>query len=199
MVGSAQTTENQVKNNNEKQEKKLMSTPKKNTKNPAAEVAKTDGKGKGISYRAFACDEDGNVHEATPEEAANAKMAHITVASKSDAGVIVAATYDCHIRNFGNGNIGLAIRTSDTLDDVEVDNPDAQKDIEDGFGVKNDKITLVGRGNPLGAAFALVQCYRAYGTPFGQAFSHRLVRMELDKDTKAWYGLFVPAMTIAAM
>ena len=171
-----------------------MSTPKKNAATKKAETTTEQV----VGHRAFACDKDGNVHEATPEEMANAKAAHITVASKSDTGAVTATTYDCHIKNFGNGNIGLAIRTSDTLDDTEIDNPDAQK-VDEGTGVKNDKITLVGRGNPLGAAFALVMCYRAYGTPFGQAFSHRLVRMELDKDTKAWHGLFVPAMTIAAM
>ena len=174
-----------------------MSTPKKNTKKPDAEVTETSGNTK-VVHRAFACDKDGNVHEATPEEMANAKAAHITVASKTDKGIKVAATYDCHIENYGNGNIGLTIRTSDTLDDTEIDNPDPQE-LGDGTGIKNAKITLVGRGNPLGAAFALVSCYRAYGTPFGQAFSHRLVRMELDKDTKTWHGLFVPAMTIAAM
>lgn len=179
-----------------------MSTPKKNTKKPTAEVmdkfTEENGTAKVVGHRAFACDKDGNVHEATPEEMANAKVAHIIIAAKSDNGIEVAATYECHIKNFGNGNIGLAIRTSDTLDDVEIDNPDPHE-IGDGSGVKNTKITLVGRGNPLGAAFALVNCYRAYGTPFGQAFSHRLVRMELDKETKFWQGLFVPAMTIAAM
>ena len=177
-----------------------MSTPKKNTKKPTAEVTEKSGTtNKVVEHRAFACDKDGNIHEATPEEMANAKAAHITIASKTDKGIEVAATYDCYIKNYGNGNIGLAIHTSDTLDDTEVDNPNPQEIGGEGTGVKNAKITLVGRGNPLGAAFALVNCYRAYGTPFGQASSHRLVRMELDKETKVWQGLFVPAMTIAAM
>ena len=176
-----------------------MSTPKKSTKKPATEFTETgDGTTKVVGHRAYTCDKDGNVHEATPEEMANAKAAHITIASKGDKGIDVFATYDCFIRNYDNGNIGLAIRTSETLEDTEADNPNPQT-LDDGSGVKNTKITLVGRGNPLGAAFALVNCYRAYGTPFGQAFSHRLVRMELDKDTKTWQGLFVPAMTIATM
>ena len=64
---------------------------------------------------------------------------------------------------------------------------------------KNDKITLVGRGNTLGAAFALVNCYRAYGTQFGQEFAYRMVKMTLDRDTKCWQGLFVPALAIASM
>ena len=64
---------------------------------------------------------------------------------------------------------------------------------------KNDKLTLVGRGNTLGAVFALVNCYRAYGTPFGQAFAYRMVKMTLDRDTKCWHGLFVPALAIASM
>lgn len=176
-----------------------MSTPKKNTKKNDTKVVETSGKTEIVGHRAFACDKDGNIREATPEEMATMKGAYITVASKSDDGVEIVATYDCHIRNFSNGNIGLAISTSDTLDNTEIDNPHPEDVSGEGAGIKNDKITLVGRGDPLSAAFALVQCYHAYGTPFGQAFSHRLVRMELDKETKAWHGLFVPAMTIAAM
>lgn len=169
-----------------------MSTPKKNAATKKAETTTEQV----VGHRAFACDKDGNVHEATPEEMANAMVAHITVASKSDTGAVTATTYDCRIKHYDNGNIGLFIRTSDSLDDAEVDNPVA-KDLGD--GAKNDKITLVGRGNTLGAAFALVNCYRAYGTPFGQAFAYRMVKMTLDRDTKCWHGLFVPALAIASM
>ena len=173
-----------------------MSTPKKNTKKPAAEI-ETSGEPQVVGHRAFACDKDGNVHEATPEEMASAKGAIITVASKTDGGAEIVATFDCNIQHYENGNIGLFIRTSDTLDDVEIDNP-KPKNLGDGVG-ENRKITLVGRGNTLGAAFALVQCYRAYGTPFGQASAYRMVKMALDKGTKTWHGLFVPALAIASM
>ena len=178
-----------------------MSTPKKNTATKKAETTTTQkDKGTGtqvIHHRALCTDKDGNTRDATPQEMATAKGAYITVASKTKDGIEVAATYDCRIQHYDNGNIGLFIRTSDSLDDAEVDNPVA-KDLGEGVG-KNDKLTLVGRGNTLGAAFALVNCYRAYGTPFGQAFAYRMVKMTLDRDTKCWHGLFVPALAIASM
>lgn len=173
-----------------------MSTPKKEKK-PAAKVTETGDGVKVVGHRALTTDKDGNVRDATPQEMASAKGAYITVASKSEDGIEVAATYYCLIQHYDNGNIGLFIRTSDSLDDAEVDNP-APKDLGDGVG-KNDKLTLVGRGNSLGAAFALVNCYRAYGTPFGQAFAYRMVKMTLDRDTKCWHGLFVPALAVASM
>lgn len=178
-----------------------MSTTKKTTKKPVTEAAET-GDGAAIKIKdhsAFAVDKDGNVREATPEETAQAKAALITVVCSDGEGGEVAKTYDCFIKNHENGNISLAIRTSDTLEDKVIDNPNPC-DMSKAAGVKdNKKITLVGRGNPLGASFALVNCYRAYGSPFGQQFSHRLVRMVLDRELKIWRGLFVPAMTIAAM
>lgn len=175
-----------------------MSTPKKETKKNTTPVAATEGKeGKVVGHRAVTADKDGNVRDATPEEMAQAKNALITVAAKTDNGVEIAATYDCFIQHYDNGNIGLFIRTSDTLKDVEVDNPNPAK-LGDGVG-ENRKITHVGRGNTLGAAFALVQCFRAYGTPFGQEFAYRMVKMTLDKGTKNWHGLFVPALAIASM
>lgn len=172
-----------------------MSTPKKS----AAKSAKTDSHsgGKGESRcHVFASDKDGNVRDATAEELATAERALITVSSKTDDGVKILATYDCRIKHFESGNIGLAIRTSDTLDDTEVDNPDPHSI---GAAGENKKITLVGRGNPLGAALALTQCYRAYGASFGQEFAYRMVRMDLDRDSKNWKALFVPAMQIATM
>jgi hypothetical protein len=196
MVGSAQTTENQALNNNEKQERKLMGTPKKDKK-PAAKVTETGDGVKVVGHRALTTDKDGNMRDATLQEMAAAKGAYITVASKSENGIEVVATYDCCIQHYDNGNIGLFIRTSDSLDDAEVDNPVA-KDLSDGIG-KNDKLTLVGRGNSIGAAFALTQCYRAYSTPFGQASAYRMVKMTLDKETKLWRGLFVPALAVASM
>lgn len=174
-----------------------MSTPKKATKKNTAEVVETDGMTKVVGHRAITADKDGNVRDATPEEMARAERAFITVASKTDKDIVTAMTFDCQIQHYDNGNIGLFIRTSDTLDDVEVDNPTPTK-LGDGVG-ENKKLTLVGRGNTLGAAFALVQCYRAYGTPFGQAFAYRMVKMTLDKGTKCWHGLFVPALAIASM
>lgn len=174
-----------------------MSTPKKATKKNTAEVEETDGITKVVGHRAITADKDGNVRDATPEEMAQAKRAFITVASKTDKGIEIAMTFDCQIQHYDNGNIGLFIRTSDTLDDVEVDNPTPTK-LGDDVG-ENKKLNLVGRGNTLGAAFALVQCYRAYGTPFGQAFAYRMVKMTLDRDTKCWHGLFVPALAIASM
>ncbi len=173
-----------------------MSTPKKEKK-PVAKVTETGDEVKVVGHRALTTDKDGNVRDATPQEMAAAKGAYITVASKSENGIEVAATYECRIKHYDNGNIGLFIRTADSLDDAKVDNPVA-KELGEGVG-KNDKITLVGRGNTLGAAFALVNCYRAYGTPFGQAFAYRMVKMTLDRDTKSWYGLFVPALAIASM
>ena len=109
-----------------------MSTPKKNTKKPAADI-ETSGEPQVVGHRAFACDKDGSVREATPEEMASAKGALITVASKTDGGAEIVATFDCNIQLYENGNIGLFIRTSDTLDDVEIDNP-KPKDLGDGVG-----------------------------------------------------------------
>lgn len=178
-----------------------MSTPKKNAATKKAETTTTQkDEGTGtqvVHHRALCTDKDGNTRDATPQEMAAAKGAYITVALKTEDGIEVAATYDCRIQHYDNGNIGLFIRTSDSLDDAEVDNPVA-KDLGEGVG-KNDKLTLVGRGNTLGAAFALVNCYRAYGTTFGQAFAYRMVKMTLDRDTKYWHGLFVPALAIALM
>lgn len=171
-----------------------MSTPKKDATKKVAAVAKD---GNIVGHRAITADKDGNVREATPEEMAQAKNAFITVASKTDKGIEIANTYDCFIQHYDNGNIGLFIRTSNKLDDVEVDNPHPTQ-LGDGVG-ENKKITLVGRGNALAASFALVQCFRAYGTPFGQASAYRMVKMTLDKGTKNWHGLFVPALAIASM
>lgn len=174
-----------------------MSMLKKKEKKPVAEVVKTGDGTEVVTHRALTTDKDGNVRDATPQEMAAAKGAYITVASVTEGGTKVADTYECRIKHYDNGNIGLFIRTSDSLDDVKMDNP-AAADLGEDVG-KNNKITLVGRGNTLGAAFALVSCYRAYGTPFGQAFAYRMVKMTLDKDTKSWHGLFVPALAIASM
>ena len=178
-----------------------MSTPKKNAatkKEETTTTQKDEGTGtKVIHHRAICTDKDGNTRDATPQEMAAASGAYITVGLKTDDGIEVAATYYCSIKHYDNGNIGLFIRTSYSLDDEEVDNP-AAKDIGEGVG-KNDKLTLVGRGNTIGAALALVNCYRAYGCSFGQEFAYRMVKMTLDKDTKCWHGLFVPALAIASM
>lgn len=178
-----------------------MSTPKENAAAKKAETTTTQkDEGLGmqvVHHRALCTDKDGNTRDATPHEMAAAKGAYITVASNTEDGIEVATTYDCRIKHYDNGNIGLFIRASDSLDDAEVDNPVA-KYLGEGV-CKTDKLTLVGRGNALGAAFALVQCYSAYGTPFGQAFAYRMVKMALDRDTKCWRGLFVPALAIASM
>ena len=178
-----------------------MSTQKKNTAAKKAETTTTQkDESLGtqvIHHRSICMDKDGNTRDATPQEMAAAKGAYITVASKTDDGIKVVDTYDCRIHHYDNGNIGLFIRTSDSLDDAEMDNPVA-KDLGEGVG-KNDKITLVGRGNTLGAAFALVNCCRAYGSQFGQELAYRMVKMTLDRDTKCWHGLFVPALAIASM
>ena len=178
-----------------------MSTPKKNAATKKAETTTTQkDEGTGtqfVHHRALCTDKDGNWRDATQQEMAAADGAYFTVATKTDDGIKVAYTYHCRILHYDNGNIGLFIRTSDSLDDAEVDNPVAE-DLGEGVG-KNEKLTLVGRGNTLGAAFALVNCYRAYGCSFGQEFAYRMVKMTLDKDTKLWHGLFVPALAIASM
>lgn len=176
-----------------------MGTPKKNAATKKAETTTTQKDGglgtQVVHHRALVTDKDGNTRDATPQEIASAQGMYISVASKTETEV--AATYDCRIKHYDNGNIGLFIRTSDSLDDAEMDNP-AAKDLGDGVR-KNDKLTLVGRGNTLGAAFALVNCYCAYGATFGQEFAYRMVKMTLDRDTKCWHGLFVPAIAIASM
>lgn len=182
-----------------------MSAPKKNAaakKAEATTMQKEESIGTHIvhhlvHHRSLFTDNDGNTRDATPQEMAAAKGAYITFASKTEDGIEVAVTYDCRIKRYDSGNIGLFIRTSDSLDDAEMDNPVA-KDLGEGVG-KNDKITLVGRGNTFGAAFALVNCCRAYGAQFGQEFAYSMVKMTLDRDTKSWYGLFVPALAIASM
>ena len=178
-----------------------MSTPKKNAAAKKAETATTQKDERTgtqfVHHRALCTDKDGNTRDATPQEMAAAKCAYITVASKTEHGTGFAETYDCRIRHYDNGNIGLFIRTSDSLDDAKVGNPVA-KDLGECVG-ENDKLTLVGRGNTVGAAFALVNCYCAYGTPFGQESAYRMVKMTLDRDTKCWHGLFVPTLAIASM
>ena len=111
-----------------------MSTPKKDATKKVAAVAKD---GNIVGHRAITADKDGNVREATPEEMAQAKNAFITVASKTDKGIEIANTYDCFIQHYDNGNIGLFIRTSNKLDDVEVDNPHPTQ-LGDGVGVLMD-------------------------------------------------------------
>lgn len=170
-----------------------MSTKKetKKTATPKSEEAKAG------TCKAFVTDKDGNTHEATAEEMAAAKGAFITVAQKTDDGVEVAATFDCRIRHYDNGNIGLFVRAANGLNNAEVDNPQPH---DVGFGCRNDKLTLLGRGNALDAAFALVECYKAYATNFGQADAYRMVKMVLDKgESKSWFGLFVPAMSVVTM
>ena len=178
-----------------------MSTPKKNAATKKAETTTTQRDEsigtQVVNHRALCTDKDGNWRDATQQEMAAADGAYITVAPKTDDGIKVVYTYYCRILHYDNGNIGLFIRTSDSLDDAEVDNPVAE-DLGEGVG-KNKKLTLVGRGNTLGAAFALVNCYRAYGCSFGQEFAYRMVKMTLDRDTKCWHGLFVPALAIASM
>ena len=104
-----------------------MSTPKKETKKTMSKVIDTDGETNVVSNRALITDKDGNVRDATPQEMAAAKSAYITVASKTENGIEIAATYDCLIQHYDNGNIGLFIRTSDSLGDAEVDNPNPQE------------------------------------------------------------------------
>ena len=130
-----------------KQEKKLMSTPKKNAAAKKAETTTTQ-KDEGIGthvvhHRSLYTDEDGNTRDATPQEMAAAKGAYITVASRTEDGSVeVASTYDCRIRHYDSGNIGLFIRTSDSLDDAEMDNPVA-KDLGEGVEVE-DVVEIVG-------------------------------------------------------
>lgn len=151
------------------------------------------------NFRAVKTGKDGVQRDATVQEVAAAKGAYITVSTKSEDGTTgFIETYDCRIRHYDNGNIGMLVRASATLDNAETDNP-SQADYGDGKGAHDGKVTLVGRGNPLGAAFALASCFEAYGAPLGQSLAYRMVRMDLDRETKCWRGLFVPALAIASM
>ena len=157
-----------------------------------------DGEPECVGHTAMKINEDGSCREASASEVAKAKAAYISVASVGkDGKTEVDGTYEVRIANFDNGNIGIYVKTSDELGDVLVDNP-TPHDI--GHGCSNDKITLVGRGNSVGAAFALVNCFRGYARSFGQEHAYRMVKMQLDKgESKSWFGLFVPAISVVTM
>ena len=163
-----------------------MSTPKKNAAAKKAETTTTQ-KDEGIGthvvhHRALCTDKDGNTHEATPQEMAAAKGAYITVASRTEDGSVeVASTYDCRIKHYDSGNIGLFIRTSDSLDDAEMDNPVA-KDLGEGVG-KNDKIAFVGE-NEL-AQTTLFKILMARRSPSSTATVH-MARSSVRSSPTAW-------------
>lgn len=174
---------------------KKTETKKNNDETQAGAIK---GEPKSVGHSAFKLNEDGTCREASAADVAKARAAYISVASVGEDGKTEAAvTYEVRISNYDNGNIGLYVKTSDELGDVVVDNP-TPHDV--GHGCTNEKITLIGRGDAIGAAFALVNCFRGYASSFGQEFAYRMVKMQLDKgESKSWFGLFVPAISVVTM
>lgn len=131
--------------------------------------------------------EDGTYERATPEDINNKNsFALINVFNKV---ANTQFTYQVVVKKCDNGNFIVSLNCSPSLVTKVVESKE-----EDVTG-KPAKITLIGSGEPVLASIALVDCMKAWLTPFGLQEAYRLVRMELKKGF-CWQGLFVPAMSV---
>lgn len=130
--------------------------------------------------------EDGTYERVTPEDMGKASYAFINVVNRATN---EQSTYQVAVKKCDNGNFLIHLNCSPSLVTKVVESKE-----EDVTG-KPAKITLIGSGEPVLASIALVDCMKAWLTPFGLQEAYRLVRMELKKGF-CWQGLFVPAMSV---
>ena len=176
-----------------------MSTKKVEKKSTTTAVAKADTKAndEGIKLSdgtivkregAFVANKDGTFDRCPAERLLAESVAEITIQNIDPKTKTVASTvtYGVHWRKTGNGFYLFEIRTSKALCDEVV-----KKD-----SVVGGKLTLLGRGDAVKAAFALKQVWTSWAESFGLTNAYRAVRVALDQNTKTWYALMVPVTEV---
>lgn len=176
-----------------------MSTKKVEKKSTATAVVKTENKAKdeGIKLSdgtvvkregAFVANKDGTFDRCPAERLLSENEAAMTIQNIDPKTNTVASTvtYGVHWRKTSNGFYLFEICTSNVLCDEVVKND----------SIVGGKLTLLGRGDAVNAAFALKQVWTAWAESFGLTNAYRAVRVELDQNTKTWYALMVPVTEV---
>lgn len=133
---------------------------------------------------------DGTFEIQNPESLIKADAIVINVSTIDDNSNIEMLSYYVKIKKFDNGNIAIALATSDGMGSVKK-KMDCAKPINE-----NDGIHLIGRGQNMEAMFAAQACWDGYARNLGITNSYSLVRLELDKGSKKWVALFVPVINV---
>lgn len=176
-----------------------MSTKKVEKKSTTASVVKSDTNAKddGIKLSdgtivkregAFIVNNDGTFDRCTSERLLEESAAAMTIQTvdHDTKEVKHINTFGVHWRKTKAGGYIFDIATSKGLSDEVVKNERAH----------GGKLTLVGRGDAVHAAFALKQVWFAWSSSFGIESAFRIVRVELDANDKNWYALVVPVTEV---
>ena len=170
-----------------------MSTKKVEKKSTATAVVKDEGiklsDGTIVKREgAFVANKDGTFDRCPAERLLSENAAAMTIHNIDPKTNTVASTvtYGVHWRKASNGFYMFEICTSKVLCDEVVKND----------SIVGDKLTLLGRGDAVKAAFALKQVWTAWAESFGLTNAYRAVRVELDQNTKTWYALMVPVTEV---
>lgn len=180
-----------------------MST-KKNEKKPVAKaVAKSEPKnaepkkietitlsdGSTVKKEgAFIVNKDGTFDRCTSERLLEESTAAMTIQTVDhDTNEVEHIdTFGVHWRKTRFGGYVFDIATSKGLSDEVVDNEH----------IHGEKLTLLGRGDAVRAAFALKRVWLAWSSSFGIESAFHIVRVELDSNDKNWYALIVPVTEV---
>lgn len=180
-----------------------MSTKKNEKKSVAKAVAKVEPKnaepkkpetvtlsdGSTVKKEgAFIVNKDGTFDRCTNERLLEESSAAMTIQTvdHDTKEVKHIGTFGVHWRKTKLGGYVFDIATSKGLSDEVVDNEH----------VHGGKLTLIGRGDAIRAAFALNQVWLAWSSNFGIESAFRIVRVELDANDKNWYALVVPVTEV---
>lgn len=134
--------------------------------------------------------DDGTFEFGNSESLLKAAAIIISIGMKDDNGNVKTMSYPIHIKKCDNGNIIFAFQTAKGMNSVKK-KTDNTKPINEDEGV-----CLIGRGQNMEAMFAAQACWEGYARNFGIANSYSLVRLELDKESKQWFALFVPVINV---
>lgn len=137
---------------------------------------------------AFIVNKDGTFDRCTNERLLEESAAAMTIQTvdHDTKEVKHIGTFGVHWRKTRLGGYVFEIATSKGLSDEAVENEH----------VYGGKLTLVGRGDAVRAAFALKQVWLAWSSSFGIESAFRIVRVELDANDKNWYALVVPVTEV---
>lgn len=170
-----------------------MSTKKVEKKSTATAVVKDEGikLSDGTIVKkdgAFIANKDGTFDRCPAERLLSENAAAMTIQNIDPKTNTVASTvtYGVHWRKTSNGFYLFEICTSNGLCDEVVKND----------SVVGGKLTLLGRGDAVKAAFALKQVWTAWAESFGLTNAYRAVCVELDHNNKTWNALMVPVTEV---
>ena len=165
--------------------------------NKTPTITGPDGKERPLRSGEVLKEVDGKVVALSKDEAVkdllSAKGMLISVGNK-DVGT---NTYGLSVKRCDNGNLLLAVETSDKPESGYII-PKKEQCAEGLYLPDHRGIRVVGRRASMEAMYAMTSCYEAYTQGLGLGNAYVLVRLELQDIGKGlrWYGLFVPTLKV---